>query len=168
VSLQVLMITPSAGTKLYEGTFTDGMVFKKVGGREVLPHMYDGNYVVASNHKFPWLKQFNMMAGYASFYNPWRLIGMLLRKKTKVSHKAAGMQIVGMIGLFHTIRRTMTWAARLMFGKIDRLAEAPRPPLPMRRLAEVTAPPSPVTITIAASVRSQKSASSFSLPVAAG
>ena len=34
VSLQVLMITPSAGTKLYEGTFSDGMVFKSVGGAD--------------------------------------------------------------------------------------------------------------------------------------
>src|SRR5213075_2930274 len=34
VSLQVLMITPSAGTKLYEGTFTSGMVFDSVGGRK--------------------------------------------------------------------------------------------------------------------------------------
>src|SRR5947208_16898980 len=49
VSLQVLMLTPSAGTKLYESTFDSGQVFERVGGRSVLPHMYDGNYVVASN-----------------------------------------------------------------------------------------------------------------------
>ena len=50
--------------------------------------MYDGNYVVASNHKTPWLKQLNMLIGYASFYNPVRLAAMLLGTKTKVSHKA--------------------------------------------------------------------------------
>src|SRR5579859_316307 len=33
VSLQVLMITPSAGTKLYEQTFTSGMVIDRVGRR---------------------------------------------------------------------------------------------------------------------------------------
>ena len=57
---------------------------------------------------------------------------MLVGKKTKVSHKAAGMQVVGMMGLFQTIRRTATWALRLMFGKIDRLSHQPQSALPMR------------------------------------
>lgn len=50
VSLQVLMLTPSAGTKLYEGTFEKGLVLESVGGKKALPYMYDGNYVVASSH----------------------------------------------------------------------------------------------------------------------
>ena len=37
--------------------------------------------------------------GYASFYNPVRLATTLLGRKTKVSQKAAGMQVVGMLGL---------------------------------------------------------------------
>ena len=61
VSLQVLMITPSAGTKLYEKTFEGGQVFDRVAGRKVLPHMYDGNYVVASTHRRPWRKQLNIL-----------------------------------------------------------------------------------------------------------
>jgi radical SAM superfamily enzyme YgiQ (UPF0313 family) len=164
VSLQVLMITPSAGTKLYEGTFTDGMVFDQVGGRKVLPHMYDGNYVVASKHKTPWLKQVNMMIGYASFYNPIRLIGMLFSKKTKVSHKAAGMQIVGMMGLFHTIRHTAGWALRLRFGKIQRLTNSPASQIPMRSIVagEVAChAPANVTVTLPTSRKKV-----FSLPVA--
>ena len=64
VSLQVLMLTPSAGTKLYEGTFTGGQVLDRVGGARVRPHMYDGNYVVASAHRRPWRKQLNLVAGY--------------------------------------------------------------------------------------------------------
>src|SRR5205814_9076510 len=48
VSLQVLMITPSVGSKLYEGTFTDGLVIDRIGGRRAAPYMYDGNYLVAS------------------------------------------------------------------------------------------------------------------------
>jgi radical SAM superfamily enzyme YgiQ (UPF0313 family) len=132
VSLQVLMMTPSAGTKLYEQTFTGGQVFERVGGRRVLPHMYDGNYVVASSHKQPWRKQLNILIGYASFYNPFRLVSLLIRKKTKVSHKAAGMQVVGMMGLAMTIRRTTGWAIRLMVGKIDRLTQPPSSPIPMR------------------------------------
>ena len=136
VSLQVLMLTPSAGTKLYEGTYTGGMVFDRVGGRKVLPHMYDGNHVIASNHKSPWIKQLNMMIGYASFYNPLRLASMLVRKKTKVSYKAAGMQIVGMLGLIQTVRRTAGWIVRLKFGKIERLTNSPASQIPMRSLVQ--------------------------------
>jgi radical SAM superfamily enzyme YgiQ (UPF0313 family) len=131
VSLQVLMITPSAGTKLYEQTFDSGQVFERVAGRRVLPHMYDGNYVVASNHRRPWLKQLNLLVGYMSFYNPLRLTIILLRKKTKVSHKAAGMQVVGMLGLSQSIRRTSGWAVRLMTGRIDRLTRPPASRIPI-------------------------------------
>jgi radical SAM superfamily enzyme YgiQ (UPF0313 family) len=125
VSLQVLMLTPSAGTRLYEGTFTDRMVLNRVGGTLVQPHMYDGNYVVASKLNRPWRKQLNLLAGYCYFYNPLSLAAILLRKKTKVSQKAAGMQIVGMIGLLQNIRRTSGWALRLMLGKIERLSAPP-------------------------------------------
>src|SRR3712207_9108080 len=70
VSLQVLMMTPSAGTKLYEGTFTGGMVISRVGGREVRPHMYEGNYVGAPAHRRPRRKQPHLLAGDLFFFNP--------------------------------------------------------------------------------------------------
>ncbi|HEX4797180.1 MAG TPA: radical SAM protein [Humisphaera sp.] len=139
VSLQVLMLTPSAGTKLYESTFDSGQVFDRVAGRRVLPHMYDGNYVVASNHAHPWHKQLNLLIGYLSFYNPLRLAAILVRKKTKVSQKAAGMQVVGMLGLIQTIRRTSGWAVRLMSGKIERLSCPPKSRIPIRSLDGGTA-----------------------------
>jgi hypothetical protein len=132
VSLQVLMITPSAGTKLYEGTFAGGQVIAKAGGRTVGPHMYDGNYVVASGHRRPWRKQLNLMAAYVYFYNPVWLVAALLRKRSKVAQKAAGMQVVGMLGAIQTIRRTSGWALRLMFGRIERLAGQPSSALPIR------------------------------------
>jgi radical SAM superfamily enzyme YgiQ (UPF0313 family) len=134
VSLQVLMLTPSAGTKLYEGTFTDGMVIESVGARRADPHMYDGNYVVASKLNRPWRKQLNMLTAYLYFYNPVWLIVLLLRKKTKVSHKAAGMQLVGMLGVLQTIRRTSGWALRLMFGRIHRLTVPPIDRILMRAI----------------------------------
>ncbi|MHC4904139.1 MAG: B12-binding domain-containing radical SAM protein, partial [Planctomycetota bacterium] len=67
VSIQVLMIVPSPGTKLYDSSFTSGQVFDRVGGRRVDPYMHDGNYVIASHHKQPWRKQFNLLAGYLYF-----------------------------------------------------------------------------------------------------
>ena len=164
VSLQVLMMTPSAGTKLYEQTFTGKQVINSAGGKPVLPSMYDGNYVVASSHRFPALKQLNMLIGYASFYNPIRLLTILLGRKTKVSHKAAGMQLVGMYGLLQTIRRTAIWAARLTFGKIERLTESPSSAIPMRSVVkEETACHSPVNVTITLPKKKRRM---MSLPVA--
>ena len=88
--------------------------------------MCDGNYVVASNHKRPWQKQLAMLAGYLYFYNPVWLVVALIRDKTLVSRKPAYMQIIGMMGLVMTIRRTSGWAVRLMLGRIERLS-SPRP-----------------------------------------
>ena len=131
VSLQVLMITPSTGTKLYEQTFDSKQVLGSVGGRRVEPYMIDGNYVVASTHRRPWKKQLNMLAAYFYFYNPVWLVTNVLKRKSMVGHKPAGMQIVGMMGLFHTARRTVGWALRLMCRKIERLTSRPRSPIPM-------------------------------------
>ena len=47
---QVLMLTPSPGSKWYEDTYTSGLAFEKVDGHTVEPHIVDGNYVVASKH----------------------------------------------------------------------------------------------------------------------
>jgi radical SAM superfamily enzyme YgiQ (UPF0313 family) len=164
VSLQVLMITPSAGTKLYEGTFTGGQVIDRAGGRKVTPHMYDGNYVVASSHKRPWRKQLNLLAGYLYFYNPVWLAVALLRKKTRISERVAMMQLVGMLGLSQSIRRTAGWALRLMFGRIERLPGPPVSPIPMRSIDGARACHDPVEVTV--SVERPRQGRAVSLPVA--
>ncbi len=132
VSLQVLMITPSCGSRLYEQTFTSGQVIDRAGGKQVVPHMYDGNYVIASAHPHPWEKQLYLLIAYAYFYNPLWLLVSLLRGKTRVSLKPAGMQLVGMFGLILTVRRTFGWMLRLAFGRIRRAARPPISRLPMR------------------------------------
>lgn len=132
VSLQVLMLTPASGSKLLEGTYSSGQVFRSVAGKRVTPHMHDGNYVVASSHPRPWTKQLNMILGYAYFYNPVWFIVNLIRGRTPVSTKPAGMQLVGMAGLVMTIVRTSGWVLRLMTGRIERYARAPGSRLPIR------------------------------------
>jgi len=132
VALQVLMITPSAGSKMYEETFTSEQVFDSVGGRKVRPHMYDGNYVIASGLKRPWRKQFNLLVGYLYFYNVVWLAVALLQPRSKLSLKPAGMQAIGMFGLIQTVRRTLGWAFRLMIGRIRRLTGPPASRIPMR------------------------------------
>jgi radical SAM superfamily enzyme YgiQ (UPF0313 family) len=132
VSLQVLMMTPATGSKLYESTFTSGAAYDSVDGRTVETHMLDGNYVVASNHKQPWRKQLNMIAAYLYFYNPVRLLIAVVRPKSRLYLADAATQVLGMVGLVQTIRRTAGWVWRLMRGNIVRRMTAPRSSLPMR------------------------------------
>jgi hypothetical protein len=103
-----------------------------VAGKEVLPHMYDGNHVVASIAKRPWQKQLNLLLAYLFFYNPFWLVSTLLRKKNRVWRKAAGMQVVGMAGVLFTIRGTAGWLIRLMTGRISRHTRAPQTDIRVR------------------------------------
>jgi radical SAM superfamily enzyme YgiQ (UPF0313 family) len=154
VSLQVLMMTPSPGTKLFADTFTQRLVLARAGGREVRPYMYDGNYVIASSHARPWRKQLNLLIGYLYFYNPVNLARAIVRRKGPVGIKPAGMQIVGMLGLTQTIRRTFTWALRLMFSPIERLAAPPDSSVPMRSACgDESASHAPVQVSISARVK---------------
>lgn len=131
-SLQVLMITPATGSKMYEDAFFSGLVFESVGKRRVEPHMIDGNYVTASEHKKPWRKQFNILAAYLYFYNPLRFLIALVRPKSSLYLVDSGMQVIGMWGLALTVRRTLGWAFRLMRGNVKRHARPPASRIPMR------------------------------------
>ena len=131
VSLQVLMITPAPGSKLYESTYETGQVFQSVGATAVLPHMFDGNLVIASNARHPWRKQINLLAAYLYFYNPLWFVVALLNGRTRIHMRHAAMQVYGMLGLIPTGRRMLTWAIRLRFGTIKRLTAAPVSPIPM-------------------------------------
>ena len=133
-SMQILMLTPSPGSKLFEPTYASGQVFKSVGGKEVRPYICDGNHVVASGHKRPWQKQLTMLAGYLYFYNPVWFVVALVRARTSVSRKYALMQIFGMMGLVMTVARTASWALRLMFGRIERETHPPASQIPMRSI----------------------------------
>jgi radical SAM superfamily enzyme YgiQ (UPF0313 family) len=148
VSLQVLMMTPSPGTKLYEGTYEKELVLESAGGRKVQPYMHDGNYVIASSLPRPWSKQINLLLGYAFMYNPVWLVVAMWRGKTKVGMKPAYMQIVGMIGLTQNIRRTAGWAIRMFFGRIRRLTQPPRGPIPIRSVTDEPAAHAPPSVTV--------------------
>ncbi len=135
VSMQVLMLVPATGSKLYSGTYTSGMAYESVAGRRVEPHMLGGNYVIASHHPKPWRKQINILLAYAYFYNPLRFAKVLVAPKSKLYLADALWQGLGMWGLAQTVRHTLGWAVRLRFGKIRRLQAPPISPLPMRGTA---------------------------------
>jgi radical SAM superfamily enzyme YgiQ (UPF0313 family) len=132
ISMQVLMLVPATGSKLFVGTYTSGMAYERVGGRRVEEHMLGGNYVVASDHPKPWRKQLNILTAYLYFYNPLRFLVALVRPKSKLYLADAIVQLIGMNGLVPTIRRTFGWAVRLRFGKIRRTSAPPASRVPMR------------------------------------
>ncbi len=84
VYMQVMMLTPSPGSKLYVETYTSGLAYQSVGGIAVEPHIVDGNHVVASRDPHPWRKQFNILAAYLYFFNPLRFAIALVRSKSKI------------------------------------------------------------------------------------
>ncbi len=133
-TLQVLMITPSPGSKLYEETYTSGMVYKSAGGKVVEPYMIDGNYVVASKDSKPWRKQFNILFAYLFFYNIFRLAEKFSRLGKRPPQLLAdiGAQVWGMWGLMYSIRRTFVWALRLMLGRTKRNLHPPASTIPIR------------------------------------
>jgi radical SAM superfamily enzyme YgiQ (UPF0313 family) len=160
--MQVLMLSPSPGSKLFVETYASGLAYKSVDGRAVEPYIGDGNYVIASRAAKPWRKQFNILAAYFYFYNPMNFLFALFRSKSNIplassetspvsegsrsrsklrrrifrkisAHLAdAGIQLFGMWGLSHTVRRTFGWALRLMRGDIERHTAPPISKLPMR------------------------------------
>lgn len=165
--MQVLMLTPSPGSKWYEDTYTSGLAFDKVNGQEIEPYTVDGNYVVASKHPRPWIKQLNLLAGYTYFFNPLRMLGSLvwsgsnipfadaetrpaeeiaqmspinkfrrfLFRKARAHVMDAAIQGFGMIGLFHTYRRTLGWTWKLFRGNISPASAAPASRIPMRNVS---------------------------------
>ncbi|MHC4338753.1 MAG: B12-binding domain-containing radical SAM protein [Planctomycetota bacterium] len=132
VSFQVLMMTPSTGSKLYEEAFTRGISYKSVNGREIQPYMTDANYVVASEEKSPWRKQRNMLVSYLFFYNPLRFLKALVFPNSRLYLADALAQIHGMLGLTQTVRRTVPWIWHLWRGRIVRHTKPPISRVPMR------------------------------------
>jgi len=163
--MQVLMLSPSPGSKLYVETYTSSLAYKSVDGIAVEPHIGDGNYVIASRNPKPWQKQLNILAAYLYFYNPLNFLLALIRPKSKIpfvdadttppspggrasprrsrpfrliSRKMAAyladaaVQLFGMWGLAHTMRRTLVWALHLMRGNIKRHTCVPASKIPMR------------------------------------
>jgi radical SAM superfamily enzyme YgiQ (UPF0313 family) len=131
-SIQILMITPSSGSKMYVDAHESGMTFDAVGKRHVDAYMADGNYIIAANHPKPWTKQFNILIAYLSFYNVFRLIKHMFTLKNRLWGMDVGMQAFGMWGVAHNIRRTFGWGIRLMFCKVTKRFQPPMSKIPMR------------------------------------
>jgi radical SAM superfamily enzyme YgiQ (UPF0313 family) len=84
LNAQVLMLTPSPGSKWYEETYSSGLVMKNVGGKPVELYHIDGNYVVATKKRRPWIRQLYLLSGYAYFFNPLRFLLSLIVSKSHI------------------------------------------------------------------------------------
>jgi len=82
--MQVMMLTPSCGSKVYVETYTSGLAYESVDGVKVEPYFVDGNHVVASRDPHPWRKQLNILAAYLYFYNPVRFLIALVLPKSRI------------------------------------------------------------------------------------
>jgi hypothetical protein len=132
--MQVLMLVPATGSKLYREIYTSGMAYESAGGQQVEEHMLGGNYVVASQDPKPWQKQLNILVAYAYFYNPARLMLALVRPKSRLYLADAVCQWLGMWGLSETVRNTFGWILRLRYGRIRRTVTPPTSRIPMRAI----------------------------------
>jgi len=132
VTLQVLMMTPSTGSKLYEEAFAKGVMYQSVDGHEIGPQMLDANYVVASEESKPWRKQINLLVAYLFFYNPLRFVKAIFFPKSRLYLADVLGQALGMYGLLHTIRRTVPWIWHLRRGPIVRCTKPPLSRVPIR------------------------------------
>ena len=130
--IQVLMTTPAPGSRMYEEAFASGLAYRSVAGEPVEAWRFSDMYVIASRHPRPWRKQLNILAAYLYFFNPAQLLLSLVRPRGSQRFSRAGLQLLGMCGLWPTARRVLHWAMQLRRGPIRRHRRPPNSPIPMR------------------------------------
>jgi hypothetical protein len=138
-SLQVTSLTPAPGTKLYESTYRDGGVMRRVAGRDVEDYQFDGNFCIATHDPHPLRKQLNIFAAYAAFYNPLNALRTALSVDSLWAYRMA-YAVYGMLGLGKSIRQALPWMTRLARGPIESFSEPPRPRYPVVVIEPATAP----------------------------
>jgi radical SAM superfamily enzyme YgiQ (UPF0313 family) len=138
VSVQVTILTPSVGSKLYEETFDKGMVIGQAGERKLEDFQYDGNHLIATEDMRPWRKQLNIYLAYASFYNPLNFVRAIANWKDPLWDYRVMYQAYGMAGLFKSFSTGWDWLKSLYRGPIQKVQG-----VPPRRLLMVPPPVAP-------------------------
>lgn len=132
MSLQVLTLSPAPGSEMNDGLYS-GPALKTANGRPIAPYMIDGNHVIATQAKRPWLRQLNVLIAYSYFYNPLRLLKALFFPKNRRGHFAdAGAQLAGTVGVMQNWRRLLPWIWHLLRGRIERYDGPRASEIPMR------------------------------------
>jgi radical SAM superfamily enzyme YgiQ (UPF0313 family) len=143
VSLQVTILTPSVGSKGYEEPYRDGLVIGQAGTKRLEDYQYDGNHCIATADPNPWRKQLNVYLAYASFYNPVNFVRAAANWKDPAWYMRVMYQTYGMAGLVQSLGTSWKWIWNLYKGPIQKLAEVPRPRLPVIAPPTIAAAPAP-------------------------
>lgn len=130
LTCQITLLMPMVGSRSYEAQFRDELVLRRIGGKLVEDYMYDGNRCICTRFRRPWLRQLNMLVGYAAFYNPVNLVRALL-KFDGLRPMRIFFQVMGMAGLAKSVWESRADLLRMIVGPIQRHAEPPRPKYPM-------------------------------------
>ncbi|MHC4235659.1 MAG: B12-binding domain-containing radical SAM protein, partial [Planctomycetota bacterium] len=130
-SMQVTVLTPAVGTRAYEASFEEGLVFDTVGGDPVLQYQFDGNHVVASSSAKPWRTQLNVLLAYAWYYNPINLARALMRPANSLYLAGVYDQLICMAGLALTTIDSLRWSYRLWRGPLSDKKQPPGPKAPL-------------------------------------
>jgi hypothetical protein len=105
-------------------------VLGRVGRLPVADRHYDGNHIVATASRWPWVKQLNILVAYAAFYNPLAAVRALVKVdrfwKFRLSY-----QFLGHLGLLRSAWSAAGWTRRLLTGPVERLRAAPVPKFPL-------------------------------------
>lgn len=109
---QVLMLVPSPGSKWYEESYSSGLAFESVDGVKIEQRIGDGNYVVASRHARPWIKQLNMLAAYTYFFNPLRLLLSLVWSKSNIPFADAEKRPAEEVAQYSPWKKFTRWVFR--------------------------------------------------------
>lgn len=126
LTCQITMLTPSVGSKSYEPLFREGKVLSHAGGLPVEDYQFDGNHCVATTSESPWLRQLNLFAGYAAFYNPLNMLRALARLDG-LWQRRVRCQVLGMLGIAQSLYQASGWIARLVSGPVERHTSPPEP-----------------------------------------
>ena len=130
VSYQCTYLGAAIGTRLLDETIPKGTLLLRVGGQPAPDAYRDGNHVMDTRHKDVWKRQLNLLAAYASFYNPVHLMTSWLEYgRDRVGRKRFGTQLWGTYGVVMTAIKTARWIWQLRRGPVEKLTIWPRHPV---------------------------------------
>lgn len=130
VSYQCTYLGAAIGSRLLDEAIPKGTLLLKVGGRPVPDAYRDGNHVMDTRRDDAWKRQINLLAAYASFYNPKNLLTSWLEYgRDRVGRKRFVTQLWGTYGLVMTAIKTAPWIRQLQRGPVEKLSIWPRHPV---------------------------------------
>jgi radical SAM superfamily enzyme YgiQ (UPF0313 family) len=114
ISMQCTVHIPAVGTREYEKTYDTGRVLDRLGKYRIPEAKIDGNHVLVTGDKPMWLRQLQLLGGYAAFYNPWNMIKALRKDGSPLRRRRFGYQIVGQVATLWTAMKVLPYMVRLL------------------------------------------------------